>query len=72
MLTFHITESGKAIQILMDKDGAATLRLAIDKIEREGTHVHLRTPGAGGRQLDELSPFGEPSVSEVVMTFGGD
>lgn len=72
MLSFLIANDGKEIQIICDGKGAGTLVSAVEKIRHTGGHVHLRSPGAGGRELSEKTPWGEDAVGEVIITCNGD
>jgi hypothetical protein len=36
------------------------------------THIHLRTPADGGRDLDEKTPWGTEAIYEVVLNWAGD
>ena len=69
MLSFQITNSGRAIQINCDGDGLTTLVAALEKIRHTGGHVHLLTPSCGGHELEEQTPWGEEAVDEVIITW---
>ena len=71
MLSFEITESGKTIQIHVDRDGLSILKRALDDLEARG-HIHLRSPPSGGSELNDVTPWGAPAVQEVIITTGGD
>jgi hypothetical protein len=71
MLSFEITESGRVIQIHIDRDGLSVLQKALNNLMASG-HVHLRSAPNGGRELNELTPWGTPAVQEVIITTGGD
>ena len=72
MLSFHIINSGRGVQIDCDDEGMATLIGALEKIKPDGGHVHLLTPSNGGRELSEESPWGEKGIGEVIITWVGD
>lgn len=71
MLSFQIVTPNE-IQIHCDDSGMATLIGALEKIRPDGGHVHLLTPSNGGRELDEQTPWGDPTVGEVIITWVGD
>ena len=72
MLSFHMTNEGRELQVYCDDEGMATLIGALEKIRPTGGHVHLRTPSNGGRELSEKNPWGEKAIGEVVFTWTGD
>lgn len=67
MLSFEINKSGKVIQIYYDVEGLTVLKEAINNLEKYG-HIHLRSPGCGGNELSEVTPFGHPAIEEVIIT----
>jgi hypothetical protein len=71
MLSFVI-DYGNQIQIICDEKGAGTLIDAVERIRHTGGHVHLRSPGGGGRELDDKTPWGEDAVAQVIITCHGD
>jgi hypothetical protein len=71
MLCFQIISQGREIQIGCDDQGKATLINALNKVETAG-HLHLRTPGNGGRELSEKTPWGKDTIGEVIITWCGD
>lgn len=73
MLSFEIVQRFKseAIQICCDADGLEVLIRALEKVRAEG-HLHLCAPSAGGRELNDVSPFGDKAIGEVIITTGGD
>ena len=71
MLSFEITESGKTIQIHIDSNGLSILQRALDNLKKHG-HIHLRSPPSGGSELNDVTPWGNPAVQEVIITDGGD
>ena len=66
MLSFEVAESGKAIQIFMGDEGLSLLRKALEQVTSAG-HVHLLTKANGGRELNEVDPFGKPAIGEVII-----
>jgi hypothetical protein len=72
LLSFEITDDGKAIQIHCDWEGLTRLRQRLDEFVKLGGHIHLRSPGAGGKDLDDLNPWDQPAIPEVIITGGGD
>ncbi len=73
MLSFQLTNEGKAIQVDCDKEGLASLISVLKEIEVSETgHVHLRAPSSGGKMLSDKTPWGSPAVGEVVISLGGD
>ena len=70
MLNFEITESGKTIEIHVDREGLSILQRALISLMTMG-HVHLRSPQGGGTELNELTPWGTPAVHEVIINNGG-
>jgi hypothetical protein len=71
MLSFQVTNSGRAIQICSDDGGMTTLIGALEKIRLTAGHVHLLTPSNGGHELSEQTPWGEATIGEVVITWVG-
>jgi hypothetical protein len=71
MLSFQIVESFGAplIQVDCDDAGLMTLIEALKRVPEAG-HVHLCSPSSGGKELSDITPFGQPAVGEVVITFG--
>jgi hypothetical protein len=70
MLSFQVIESGNAIQVCCDSAGMATLLEKLARLLRNhADHVHLRGPSAGGNDLSEIDPFGEKTVSEVIIDY---
>jgi hypothetical protein len=69
MLCFEVLEDGKKIQVFCDKDGMATLIENLASLVRLGGHTHLWGPSGGGQALSEVTPFGDPAVSEVIIDF---
>ena len=72
MLSFIIDNGGKQIQIICDEKGAGTLISAMEKIRHTGGHVYLRSPGGGGQELNDQTPWGEEAVADVSITCKGD
>jgi hypothetical protein len=73
MLSFEITNSGKAIQIDCDREGLQALISVLEEFKtKEVGHVHLRAPSAGGRSLSDKTPWGKEAVGEVIISLGGD
>lgn len=74
MLSFQITENAKVIEICCDDDGINELIDVLSKLRGSGSHIHLYAPSIGGSvsPLSDTTPFGEPAVSEVIITHGGD
>lgn len=72
MLSFQLINQGQGIQVNCDEQGMTTLLDALKKVQPTGGHIHLRTPANGGKELDEKTPWGEDTVSEVVITWTGD
>ena len=72
MLSFQIINSGRGIQIYCDEEGMATFISSLEKLRSAAAgHVHLRTPSNGGGELSEQTPWGQGTVGEVIVTFGG-
>ena len=70
MLSFQVIESGNAIQVDCDSAGMATLLEKLASVIRDGpSHIHLRGPSAGGKDLSETSPFGNKAVWEVIIDY---
>ena len=70
MLSFQIIESGKAIQIDRDAEGISLLLGALARLVGEqASHCHLRTPSCGGSELTETTPWGEPALNEVIISY---
>jgi len=72
MLSFHIENEGRAIQICCDHDGMAILLEKLATLVRAPSHVHLLTPSCGGKEISETGPFGDPSIPEVIIDFSPD
>jgi hypothetical protein len=72
VLSFQISNSGRTIVIDCDDAGISNLINFLNKLRGSGSHVHLWGPSAGGKDLDETTPYGEAAVSEVIISHGGD
>lgn len=72
MLSFQIVQDGLSIQIDCDNEGIDLLVDALLKLKDSGSHVHLRGPSHGGTELNDLTPYGEGAVNEVIISHGGD
>jgi hypothetical protein len=71
MLSFHVINEGRGIQVNCDKQGMATLTRALEKAQHAG-HVHLLTPSNGGRELSEQTAWGKETIGEVIITWTGE
>jgi hypothetical protein len=75
MLSFKTVKSpnGKynEIQIACDRKGMAILIGTLAELVGEAaSHRHLRSPAAGGTELDPTTPWGEEAdVCEVIITY---
>lgn len=70
MLSFQIKEN--EVQICCDQKGMETIISALNRVKKDGDHIHLRSPSSGGNDLDEKSPWDEPAVSVVTITWCED
>jgi hypothetical protein len=71
MLSFELSNEGRAIQISCDSKGLAALIAALEEVRSSG-HLHLRAPSNGGRELSKKNPWGKDAIGEVIITTGGD
>lgn len=70
MLTFHYKEG--TVQIDADSAGLRKLIGVLEKLLKDGpSHMHLCQPPRG-HELDEVNPWGEQSLSEVIINNVGD
>jgi hypothetical protein len=70
VLSFRIEESGKTIEIDCDAQGMAKLMGALAKLVGErASHVHLRAPSNGGKELSQETPYGDPAIGEVIISY---
>jgi hypothetical protein len=74
MLSFKTVKSpnGKynEIQIACDREGMAILIGTLAELVGAASHRHLRSPAAGGTELDPTTPWGEETdVSEVIIDY---
>jgi hypothetical protein len=67
MLSFEVTNSGRTIQITIDREGLVILQQKLTDLKTTG-HVHLR----GGRELNNVTPSGKEAIGEVIISTGGD
>jgi hypothetical protein len=67
MLSFEVSESGKAIQIFADVEGLSLLRKALEQVTSAG-HLHLRSIANGGNALNDANPWGKPAIGEVIIS----
>jgi hypothetical protein len=74
MLSFQVIREGRTIQICCDDQGVDALMAVLKKLRGSGSHVHLsaHSTGAGNAILSDQDPFGEKTVTEVIITHGGD
>ena len=69
MLSFRIVNPG-TIEIDCDRQGMATLMGALAGLVGQGaSHIHLRGPSMGGKDLSEQSPYGDPAIQEVIISY---
>ncbi len=70
MLSFEVIKSGKAIQVTCDAEGLSKLIGSLaELIGQRADHLHLRTPEAGGNELNKTTPFGGEGVGEVIISY---
>jgi hypothetical protein len=67
MLSFEIINSGKALQIFANDEGLAILKKALERVTSAG-HVHLLSTDNGGKELNDVNPWGKTAVGEVIIT----
>jgi hypothetical protein len=67
MLSFEVIEAGKAIQIFADDEGLSLLQKALERVTSAG-HLHLRSSANGGKELNDMNPWGKPAIGEVIIT----
>jgi len=70
MLSFTIENNGNTIQMHCDKAGIDKLIAKLQRLKEVG-HLHLWGPEQGGI-LSDTDPFGQPAITDVSMTTGGD
>ena len=70
MLSFQVADTGRTVKVFCDAKGMAILLSALAKLVGErASHVHLRTPGEGGNDLNEKTPWGEEAALEVMIQY---
>ncbi|HXC30511.1 MAG TPA: hypothetical protein VNV38_21335 [Stellaceae bacterium] len=71
MLSFSIDETLKSvIEIHCDAEGIGLLISALgDLVAARASHVHLRTPSCGGRELSDETPSGKAAFHEVIIDY---
>jgi hypothetical protein len=63
---------GDEIEIICDARGVAVLPGVLAKVmAARSEHCHLRGRRGGGRDLDDVDPWGRKSVSEVIINYQG-
>jgi hypothetical protein len=67
MLSFEVIESGKAIHIYADDAGLLILRKALERVTSAG-HLHLRSSANGGNELNDVNPWGQTAIGEVMIS----
>jgi hypothetical protein len=68
MLSFRIVDSA-TIEIDCDAQGMATLMGALAKlVGARASHLHLCAPPRG-KDLGAETPYGQPAVSEVIISY---
>jgi hypothetical protein len=60
------------LEINCDEKGMAVLIKALESVRADGDHIHLLTPSNGGRELDEIDPWGKPGIGEVIINWVGE
>jgi hypothetical protein len=71
VLSFSLDETKKSvIQVNCDAEGIGVLISALgDLVAARASHVHLRTPSRGGRELDDETPWGKVAFHEVIIDY---
>lgn len=68
MLRFQLTNENRTIQVHCNDAGISTLIEVLETLRGSGNHVHLRSPGCGGKVLSDTTPFGEQAIGEVSIS----
>jgi hypothetical protein len=71
MLSFSLDETNKSvIQVHCDAQGIGVLISALgDLVAARASHVHLRTPSCGGRELSDKNLSGGAAFLEVIIDY---
>ena len=72
MLSFHISNEGREIQICCDEEGIATLIKMLERVRADGDHLHFFSPSNGGRDLSDTTPWGQQAIGEVIINWVGE
>jgi hypothetical protein len=60
------------IDLVLDEAGVEGLRVALERLVAERSHIHPRGRSANGSDLDELSPWEGKGYSEIILTWVGE
>lgn len=71
MLSFQLIDAGKSIMVYCDSSGLDQLIDTLTNLRESPDigHIHMQAPSAGGKLLNDQNPWGEPAISEVVISF---
>jgi hypothetical protein len=72
MLSFNLSNEGRAVEISCDAQGMALLIEMLERVRADGDHLHFRTLSNGGRELSEKNPWGKEAIGEVIINWVGD
>lgn len=67
MLSFEVKSD--EIQIYCDQKGLESLIKALERLRRDGDHIHLNSPSCGGRDIDDNTPWNDPAVGMVTINW---
>ena len=70
MLSFEVRSDG--IAIACDEEGVKTIVEALEWLKADRNHIHLRSPSCGGRDIDDRTPWDDPAVGMVTITWFGE
>lgn len=68
MLSVSVDKDTGEVSVYCDTEGADLIRESLMVACKQG-HIHLRTQSCGGHELEELTPFGNPAVFEVIINY---
>ena len=75
MLVFEILDGSRTIQITCDDAGIDALVSLLLSMKGSGSHVHFRERRDEADRFGHLSavtPWGDPAVTEVIISHGGN
>ena len=75
MIAFTLSNENRAIELACDDAGIDVLVGVLLRLKGSGTHIHLRAQEHDNdrfAQLSSVTPWGDPAITKVIISHGGD